>query len=111
MLEETKLEMYTELMSCTMPIFKDRTVLILMVLINVFDLDGDKSVKCIQNGFLTILLRYLKEHTKNDVDFDMQNIQKCITALPRVYKTFKEMNMEPEETKSKQIDTKVENTM
>ena len=82
-----------------------------MVLITAFDLDGDKSVKRIKNGFLTILLRYLQEHTKNDVDFVMQNVQKCITALPRVYKMFKEMNMEPEQTKSKEIDTHVENHM
>ena len=109
LLEETKLEMYTELMSCTMPIFKDRTVLILMVLITVFDLDSDKSVKLINNGFMNILLRYLQEHTKNDVDFDMQNILKCITALPRLHKMFKEMKMKPEKTNSKHIDTKVQN--
>ena len=105
------MKMYTELLACTMPIFKDRNVLILMVLITVFDMESDKSVKRIKNGFLTILRRYLQEHGLNDVDFDMQNIINCITALPRVYKMFKEMNMEPEETKSKQIDTKVENTM
>ena len=94
LLEETKMEMFTELMSCTMPIFKDRSVLILMVLITVFDLESDESVKRIKNGFLTILRRYLQEHTKNDVDFDMQNVMKCITALPRVYKIFKEMRPE-----------------
>ena len=50
LLEETKMEMYTELMACTMPIFKDRTVLILMVLITVFDLESDESVKRIRMG-------------------------------------------------------------
>ena len=97
------MEMYTELMACTMPIFKDRTVLILMVLITVFDLESNESVKRIKNGFLTILCRYLQEHGLNDVDFDMQNIINCISALPRVYKLFKEMSRveEPEERKSK----------
>ena len=85
------MEMFTELMSCAMPIFKDRSVLILMVLIAVFDLESDESVKRIKNGFLTILRRYLQEHTKNDVDFDLQNVMKCIAALPRVYKIIKQM--------------------
>ena len=80
------MEMFTELMSCTMPIFKDRSVLILMVLITV-----------LKNGFLTILRRYLQAHGLNDGDFDMQNIINCITALPRVYKLVKEMSREPEE--------------
>ena len=68
-----------------------------MVLITVFDLESDESVKRIKNGFLTILRRYLQEHGLNDVDYDMQNIINCITALPRVYKLFKEMSREPEE--------------
>ena len=97
------MEMYTELMACTLPIFKDRTVLILMVLITVFDLESDESVKRIKNGFLTILRRYLQEHGLNDVDYDMQNIINCITALPRVYKLFKEMSREPEKNKSNQL--------
>ena len=105
MLEETKLEMYIEMTACTMPIFKDRTVLILMVLITVFDLDSDDTVKCVHNMFLNILRRYLEEHTKNEVDFEMKNIQNCITALPRVYKIFKGMNIERDKTKSLQINT------
>ena len=68
-----------------------------MVLITVFDLESDESVKRIKNGFLTILCRYLQEHGLNDVDYDMQNIINCITALPRVYKLVKEMSREPEE--------------
>ena len=88
------MDMFTELMACTMPIFKDRSVLILMVLITVFDLEGVESVKRIQNGFLTILIRYLQEHTKNDVDFDLRHVMKCISALPRIYKIFQEMRPE-----------------
>jgi hypothetical protein len=95
LLEETKMEMFTELMDCSKPIFKDRSVLILMVLITVFDLETDESVKRIKNGFLTILRRYFQEHSKNDVDFDMQNVMKCISALPRFYKIIKEMKSQP----------------
>ena len=103
LLEETKLEMYTELIACSTSIFKDKTVLILMVLITVFDLESDESVKRIRNGFLSILRRYLEENTKNDAEFDMQNIIKCIKALPRVYKIFKEMSLEPEINKPKEL--------
>ena len=76
-----------------------------MVLITVFDLESDESVKRIKNGFLTILRRYLQEHGLNDVDFEMKNIIHCISALPRVYKLFKEMSLEPEKTKSSQFVT------
>ena len=74
LLEETKLEMWT-----------------------VLDLESNESVKRIQNGFLTILRRYLQEHSKNNVDFKMPNIIWCISALPRVYKMFKTKNTKPEE--------------
>ena len=93
--DEKKLGMFTQLAGFSLPIFKDRTVLILMFLITVFDLESDDSVTRLRNGFLTILRRYLQEQTKNDVEFDMQNIIKCIKALPRVYKIFKEMSLEP----------------
>ena len=99
LLEETKMEMYTQLMDITMPIFKDRTVIILMVLITVFDNESDESVKRIKNGFLTLLKRYLKENTKNNVDFDMQNVIKCFNTLPKFYKIFKEMRKESEKSK------------
>ena len=105
MLEETKLEMNIEMTTCTMPIFKDRAVLILMVISTVFDLDSDDTVICVHNMFLNILRRYLEEHTKNEIDFEMKNIQNCITALPRVYKIFKGMNMETDKTKSLQANT------
>ena len=91
LLEETKLEMYTELMLVAMPIFKDKTVLILMVLITIFDLECNESVKRLRNGYLAMLRRYLMENTKNDVEFDMQSILKCIRALPKIYKIFTDM--------------------
>ena len=59
--EETKLKMCLQLMDCSMPIFKDRKVIILMILITVFDLDNEENVKRIKNGFLNILKSYLKE--------------------------------------------------
>ena len=89
-LEETKLELYTELMHVEVPIFKDKTVIILMILITVFDQESDKRVKRMQNQFLTILKGYLKENTKNSVDFDIQNVMRCISALPKFYNIFKE---------------------
>ena len=100
LLEETKLELYTEFMGLTMPIFKDKTVITLMHLITVFDHKTDKRVKCIRNGLLSILHGYLQEHTINLVDFDMKNIIRSITALPRVYTIFKELREEPETVKT-----------
>ena len=84
MLEETKLELFTELECLTLPIFKDKSVITLMLLITVFDHESDERVKQIRNGFLSLLHVYLKEHTQNDVALDMQNIIRCVTALPRV---------------------------
>ena len=100
LLEETKLELYTEFMGLTVPIFKDKTVITLMLLITVFDHKTDKRVKCIRNGFVSILQGYLQEHTINIVDFDMKNIIKCITALPTVYRIFRELREEPETVKT-----------
>ena len=102
MQEMTKTEFVTELMAFTMPIFKDRCVFILMVLITIFDLESGLCVKRIQNRFLTFLRKYLQEHSKNDVNFDMQNVTKCIAALPRIYKIFQEMG--PKNTVHKALD-------
>ena len=89
--EETKLEMYIEIMSYSKPIFKDKTVIILMILISVFDLEGDQSVKRIKSGFFGILRGYLEEHTNNDVEFEMKNIAQCINGLPKLNNIFKDM--------------------
>ena len=96
LLEETKLELYTEFMG-----LKDKTVTTLMLLITVFDHKTDKRVKCIRNGLLSILHGYLQEHTINLVDFDMKNILRSIAALPIVYRIFKELREEPETVKTK----------
>ena len=89
--EETKLKMFLEIMACSMPIFKDKTVIILMILISVFDLEGDLSVKRIRNGFIGILRRYLEEITNNDVEFEMRNIFQCINGLSKLDSIFKDM--------------------
>ena len=72
--EEKKLGMFTQLAGFSLPIYKDRTVFILMVLITVFDLESDDSVTRLRNGFFTILRRYLLARTHQ-----------------RVYKIFTEM--------------------
>ena len=83
--------MYTEIMACSMPVFKDRTVFILMILLSVFQREGDLEVECTRNVFLSILRRYLEEHNKTDVDFEMQNIFKCINALTKIHNIFTQM--------------------
>ena len=91
LLEETKLELYTEFMGLTLPLLKDKTVITLMLLITVFDLESDERVKRINNVFLSILQRYLEEHTVNTVSSDMQNIVRCSSALPRLGRLLSEL--------------------
>ena len=100
--EEMKLEMFTQLISCCMPIFRDRTVLIFMLLLAVFDQDGEKQIENIRENLLSVLSRYLQEKTKNDVSFDIQNIIKCVETLPRLLRIFLDMSM-MQEQKLKQI--------
>ena len=86
--EEKKLEMFKELLPCCMPIFNDRIVLIFMLLLAVFDQDGDKSIMNIRESLLAILTRYLQEKTKSDASIDLQNIIKCVKTLPRLLRIF-----------------------
>ena len=89
--EEMKLELFKELFPCCMPIFRDSDVFIFMLLLAVFDRDGDRSITNIKDNLLSILSRYLQEKTKNDVSFDIQNIIKCVESLPRLLRIFLDM--------------------
>ena len=89
--EEMKLEMFKELLPCCMPIFRDRTVFIFMLLLAVFDQDGDRSITKIKENLILILSRYLQEKSKNDVSFDVQNVIKCVERLPRLLRIFLDM--------------------
>ena len=89
--EEMKLEMFKELLPCCMPIFRDRTVFIFMLLLAVFDQDGDRSITKIKENLILILSRYLQEKSKNNVSFDVQNIIKCAESLPRLLRIFLDM--------------------
>ena len=84
--EETKFGMHTFLAESSMPIFKDRTIFILVVLLTVFESESDQIVIKIRNRFLTILRQYLLENTKNFADFDMTKVIQCTESLPRIYK-------------------------
>ena len=83
--------MFKELLPCCMPIFRDSTVFIFMLLLAVFDQDGDTSITNIKENLLSILSRYLQENTKNDVSLDIQNIIKCVESLPRLLRIFLDM--------------------
>ena len=86
--EDMKLEMFKELLPCCMPIFRDRTVFIFMLLLAIFDQDGDKSITKIKENLLSILSRDLQEKTKNNFSFEIQNIIKCAESLPRLLRVF-----------------------
>ena len=86
LLEETKKEMYRTLLDCTSPIFRDKNIIILMILITMFQLDSNPSINHLQTFYFNILRAYVEEHTKNDVHYDLKNISNCILALPRLQK-------------------------
>eukprot|EP00092_Neocalanus_flemingeri_P027141 GFUD01029433.1.p1 GENE.GFUD01029433.1~~GFUD01029433.1.p1 ORF type:complete len:660 (+),score=109.72 GFUD01029433.1:54-1982(+) len=86
--EEMKLELYKSLYDNCMPVFQDRTVLILLVLIVICDMEGHSSVTRIRQNVYSMLERYLQKTTKNYLNFEMQNIDKCIETLPRLAKLF-----------------------
>ena len=91
LLEETKMDMCTELMEISMPIFKDMTVIMLMALVRMFESEHYEGIKQMKNRYLALLRGYVQENTKNAVGFDMQQVIKCFNALPKFYKIFKEM--------------------
>ena len=74
-----------------MPIFRDRTVFIFMLLLAVFDQDGDRRITNIKETLIANLSRYLQEKTKHDVSYDLQNIIKCVESLPRLLRIFLDM--------------------
>ena len=63
--EKMKLEMIKEMFNCCSPLFRDRTVLIIMLLLTIFDQDGDKTIKKINENLVSILIRYLEEKNLN----------------------------------------------
>ena len=92
--EHLKLEMYKSLYPNCMPIFQDRTVLILMVLLVMCGEEGEGpchgTVAKIRKSIQQMLARYLQKTAKNYVTFEMQNIAKCIETLPRLARIFSE---------------------
>ena len=92
--EESKLELYTELLEWTMPVFQDKTILSLMILLSIFDLDFDDKVKKLRNYFFSILRCYLESKKNQCVDFDMNSIMGCISSLQKIHTIFKNMGSE-----------------
>ena len=92
--EESKLELYTDLLEWTMPVFQDRTILSLMILLSIFDLEFDDKIKQIRNYFFIILRCYLESKRNQCADFDMNSIIGCISSLPKIHTIFKNMGSE-----------------
>ena len=89
--EEMKLEMFKELMPCCMPIFRDRTVLIFMLLLAIFDQDGDNSIARIKDTLLSILRKYLEQKSEIDALSNIHTIINCVRTLPRLLRIFLDM--------------------
>jgi len=92
--EEAKLELYTELLEWAMPVFKDRTILSLMILLSIFDLEFDDKIKQMRNYFFSILRCYLESKRNQCADFDMSSIMGCISSLQKIHTIFKTMGSE-----------------
>ena len=91
MRDDTKFEMLKTLLSCCRHIFSDITVIIFMLLLTIFDQDGDKQVENIRQHLLSKLSLYLQENSDNHVSFDLHSIIKCIKTLPRMLRILLEM--------------------
>ena len=90
--EEMKQGMFKELMPCCMPIFRDRTILIFMLLLAIFDEDSDKSIVKIKDTMLYILRKYLKQKSETEALSNIHSIVNCVKTLPRLLKIFLDMN-------------------
>ena len=78
--------MLEEMVNLSMPIFRNKTVIILMTLVMVFEDESDKSVTQLKNQLLSLLQGFLKKQTKNNLYFDMESVTECIKSLKRMYK-------------------------
>ena len=93
MLEKTKLELHTEMANLSIPIFRDKIVIILMILITVFEDESDQSVRLLKNQLLLLLKRHVKKQTKNNFYVDMKNVSKCIKYLKSMFKIINKVGL------------------
>ena len=92
LLEGKKQEMLEQLIHCCMPIFRDRTILIFMLLLAIFDQDSDKSIAKIKKTLLFILRKYLKQKSETEALSNIHSIINCVKTLPKLLKIFLDMN-------------------
>ena len=86
--EDLKLEMSASLLANCMPVLQDKTVLILMVLVVMCDMEGQGIVSKIQQNIYSMMARYLQKTGKFNVKREMQNIARCIQTLPTMHSFF-----------------------
>ena len=86
--EERKLEMLSELLKQSKPIFQDKTIMVLMLLIAVFDLENNETVRRVQRHIQRMLNCYLEEKNKNCSDVYMASIMNCVSDLSQMLEFF-----------------------
>ena len=86
--EDHKLQMSTSLLETYMPVFQNKTVFILMVLLVMLDTEEQEEVGRIKKKIHTLLERYLSKCRKNSVEMEMKNIVRCIKSLPDMHALF-----------------------
>ena len=86
--EDNKLEMSVCLLGSCMPIFQNKTVLILMVMLVMCDMEGQALVSKMKQNIYSMLARYLESTGLSNVEWEMKNIGRCIQTLPDMYRLF-----------------------
>ena len=86
--EDRKLEMLSELLKQSKPIFQDKTIIVLMLLIAVFDLENNETVRRVQRHIQRMLNCYLEEKNKNCSDVFMASIMNCVSDLSQMLEFF-----------------------
>jgi predicted CopG family antitoxin len=86
MSQETKEALNTEIFSSTFPILRDRTVLILTILLTIFDQVHDEKIEQLKDNFSTLLQRYLEKKEQS-----MDPISICINNLHQACQIFKDL--------------------
>ena len=85
-LQETKETLCDEIVSCIFPILRDRTVLVLTMLLTIFDEVHDEKIEKLKDDFSKLLHRYLQEKEQS-----METISTCINNLHKVCQLFKDL--------------------
>jgi len=104
--EETKLEMFNKMSSHVNPVFTDRSVHMMMVVLALFHSeDPDESVRRIHEVALAMLRSYLRAN-HGEADYSTTRILRCVSDLPAIMRLRNKMIEEGERINQAEPQTK-----